>query len=140
MKNLRVSLLVLGLIAPIVTHAQVSMQSVEESKPKSPSQPKIFYGGGIGLGFGDVEYFEIWPLIGVNLTRELGVGVSFLYRHRKDKRYQQDLTTDDYGATLFGRYRLPGPFYLQAEYEYLDYEYRTSYLTNDTKRADFSSF
>ncbi len=118
----------------------VAMQPMAQPKKSAPSKPKVFYGGGIGLGFGDVQYFEIWPLVGVNLTRELGVGVSFLYRHRKDTRYQQDLTTDDYGATLFGRYRLPGPFYLQAEYEYLDYEYRTSYLTSATKRDSFSSF
>lgn len=169
MKRLLVPFLVFGLLVPFTSQAQttmqpqtsedsdtavqtqtgqpqtsggstVTMQPTTQPKKSSPSQQKIFYGGGIGLSFGDVQYIEIWPLVGVNLTRELGVGVSFLYRHRKDTRYQNDLTTDDYGATLFGRYRLPGPFYLQAEYEYLDYEYRTSYITNETKRADFSSF
>jgi hypothetical protein len=140
MNNARISLLVLGLLAPLSTQAQVSMQSVEQTKAAAPAQPRIFYGGTIGLGFGDVQYFELSPLIGVNLTPQLGVGLQLTYRHRKDTRYQQDLTTDDYGATLFGRYRLPGPFYLQAEYEYLDYEYRTSFTTNTTDRSNFSSF
>jgi len=104
-------------------------------------QPKLFYGGGFGLGFGDVDYYEIWPLVGINLTPALGVGVQFLYRHRKDKRYQQTLTTDDYGTTLFGRYRFPGPFYLEAEYEYLDYEYYRATINGlTTERNNFSSF
>jgi hypothetical protein len=164
MRNLRFSALVFGLLAPFAIQAQmtmqpqsgeqseapvqtqtgegstVTMQTMEQPKSAAPSQPKIFYGGTIGLSFGDVEYLEISPLIGVNLTRELGVGVSFLYRARKDKRYPETLTTEDYGATLFGRYNLPGPLYLQAEYEYLDYEYRTSYYGTETKRDDFSSF
>jgi len=158
MKNLHIAILYFGLLAPFAIQAQttmqpqtttqaqtgegstVTMQPVEPPKKAAPAQPKIFYGGGIGFGFGDVEYFEIWPLVGVNLTRELGVGVSFLYRSRKDKRFPQTLTTTDYGATLFGRYKLPGPLFLQAEYEYLDYEYRTSYYGTDTKRDDFSSF
>jgi hypothetical protein len=152
MKNLLISLLVSGMLAPLVTQAQMDMQTqtgegttvalqpIEQPKKTAPSQPKIFYGGGIGLSFGDVEYVEIWPLVGVNLTRELGVGVSFLYRSRKDKRYPESLTTEDYGATLFARYKLPGPIFLQAEYEYLDYEYRTSYFGTETKRDDFSSF
>jgi hypothetical protein len=133
-------LLVLGLTASVVAQAQVATQSVEQNRPTSQVQPRIFYGGTIGLGFGDVQYYEISPLLGVNLTRELGVGVQLTYRHRKDTRYQKDLTTDDYGATLFGRYRLPGPFYLQAEYEYLDYEYLVNYNTAETKRDNFSSF
>ncbi|MGD8594730.1 MAG: hypothetical protein PVF82_18030 [Gammaproteobacteria bacterium] len=152
MKNLPISLLALGLLAPFTTQAQtavqtqtgegptVTMQATEQPKKAAPSQPKIFYGGGIGFGFGDVEYLEIWPLVGVNLTRQLGVGVQLLYRSRKDKRFQESLTTDDYGATLFARYKLPGPLYLQAEYEYLDYEYRTSYISTETKRDSFSSF
>jgi hypothetical protein len=140
MNNARITLLVLGLLAPLSTQAQVSMQSVEQTKATTPAQPRIFYGGGIGLAFGDVQYLEISPLLGVNLTKQLAMGVQLLYRRRRDTRYYNDLTTNDYGATLFGRYRLPGPFYLQAEYEYLDYEYRVNYSTNATERSNFSSF
>ena len=138
---MRIFIMILGLLAaPLAAQAQMTMQSVEETKPTSPTQPKIFYGGVVGLGFGDVQYLEISPLLGVNLTPQLGVGVQLLYRRRSDTRYYNDLTTNDYGATLFGRYRLPGPFYLQAEYEYLDYEYRVNYTSIETKRDNFSSF
>lgn len=152
MKNIAVSALIAGLFAPFCTQAQTTVQTqidepatatvqtMEAPKPTSRDTPKIFYGGGIGLGFGDVDYFEIWPLIGVNLSRPLAVGLQFIYRQRKDNRYPESLKTEDYGATLFGRYRLPGPLYLQAEYEYLDYEYRTSYYGTETKRSNFSSF
>ncbi len=97
----------------------------------------VFYGGGIGLAFGDVDYFEISPLVGVNVNPQTAVGVSFLYRRRTDDRFSRSLTTNDYGATLFARYKVASPFYLQAEYEYLNYEFVRANLTVDSD--DFSS-
>jgi hypothetical protein len=153
MKNFRFCLMFLGLFTPLISQAQSNIQSQSGENIQSSAktiartysdtllQPKIFYGGGFGLVFGDVDYFEIWPMIGINLTQALSVGVQFLYRHRKDKRYQQTLTTDDYGTTLFGRYRFSSPFYLQAEYEYLDYQYYVSTINGlTTKRDNLSSF
>lgn len=98
----------------------------------------IFYGGTIGMGFGDVSYFELSPMIGKHLTPQVSIGGSVMYRWRSDDRYSQELNTEDYGATIFGRYRVTPNAYLQAEYEYLDYEYYKLNLT--TERSDFSSF
>ncbi|MFV2060001.1 MAG: hypothetical protein ACC653_04905 [Gammaproteobacteria bacterium] len=90
---------------------------------KQSAKSPWFYGGGLAISFGDVEYYEISPMIGYNLNPKTAVGVSFLYRYRKDERYSQSYSTTDYGATLFGRYNLTPSFYLQAEYEYIDYEF-----------------
>lgn len=96
----------------------------------------VFYGGTIGLGFGEVNYVELSPLVGRQVTPELAIGGSLIYRHRSDDRYRQKLTTDDYGASVFGRYRLTPIFYAQAEYEYLNYEYYRLDLTKDDDIAN----
>jgi len=102
---------------------------------------KWFYGGGIGLGFGDVDYFELSPLVGYNINPRTAVGMSLLYRYRKDKRFDDSISTNDYGTTLFSRYFLVPRVYLQAEYEYLNYEFfRFSGNTTTTERSNFGSF
>ncbi len=104
----------------------------------SSSQSPFFYGGGIGFSSGgDVSYFEIAPMVGMHLDARTSVGVSLLYRNRDDKRINPNLSTNDYGATLFGRYHLTPNLFLEADYEYLDYEYRTGLTT--TERSTFSS-
>ncbi|MGF1642174.1 MAG: hypothetical protein ACFCUJ_00920 [Thiotrichales bacterium] len=101
------------------------------------SQSPFFFGGGIGASFGDVSYIEVAPMIGMHLDPRMSVGVSFLYRNRSDKRVTPKRSTDDYGTTLFGRYHLTSNFFLEANYEYLDYEFATG--PNTTARKDFSS-
>ena len=100
--------------------------------------PKLFGGGGLSFGFGDVEYYDIQPMVGVQINPRLSSGVTFLYRYRKDKRYATTLTTNDYGATIFGRFHVNPAIFLHGEYEYLDYEYYRADLSKD--RDNFSSF
>jgi hypothetical protein len=99
----------------------------QEPPPPPPPPPisRIIYGGGVGLSFGDVDYIEIAPMIGYKLTPRTHVGVSFLYRYRDDNRYEPDLTTSDYGGSVFARYFPLGGFFIQGEYEWVSYEYPT---------------
>lgn len=99
-----------------------------------PSAPRVFYGGWVGLAFGDVDYIELAPLIGVNVSPRVGIGASLLYRWRSDDRYEQDLDTTDYGASAFVRGRLMGGLFAQAEYEHLSYEYIQYDLSSERER------
>jgi hypothetical protein len=101
------------------------------------SSGRWFYGGGIGLGFGDVTYFALQPLVGYRVSDRLAVGGSLIYRYRSDNRYGTDLSTNDYGASVFGRYAIAGPFFAQAELEQLSFEYVRANLT--TARTDATS-
>lgn len=115
----------------------VQAQAEPPPHTAAPSKSNIFYGGGIGLSFGDVDYFEIWPMVGVHINPQLSAGITLVYRHRSDDRFSQDLDTDDYGSTLFARYKVTPNVYLQGEYEYLNYEYYRVDLSTD--RQGFSS-
>ena len=75
-------------------------------------------------------------MLGKNLSPQLAAGGSLIFRHRSDDRYQQKLTTDDYGFSLFGRYRATPTTFAQVEYEYLDYEFYKVNLTKDSDTAN----
>ena len=85
--------------------------------------PKLWFGGGIGLWFGDVTSIEVQPVVGMTFTERLSGAVSVMYRYRDDKRYSPSLSTSDYGASVLGRFRVVDPVFLQAEYEHLEYEF-----------------
>ena len=82
---------------------------------------RIFVGGGVGVGFGDVTYVNVSPFVGYRVDERLSVGAGLIYRHRNDERFGRDISTNDYGANLFARYTVVGPFFVQSEVETLSY-------------------
>ncbi len=124
--------------APGSTTSAPSTLATSHVRPSPLPQPRMFFGGGLSLGFGDVEYYDIQPMIGVHLTPQLSTGVSLLYRYREDTRFTPSLSTEDYGGTVFARYHLVPTVFIQGEYEYLDYEYVRADLSKD--RDVFTSF
>jgi hypothetical protein len=117
MRTLLVTLLIAALSAPAA--AQTAGAPAGAVKPK----PHFFFGGGIGLQFGDVDLVEVAPLVGVQFNARLSGGVQLLYRSRSDDRVSPKITASDYGADLFARFVVLRPFFVEAEYEYLDSEY-----------------
>jgi hypothetical protein len=103
----------------------------------------VFVGGSIGLGFGDVDYVEVAPLVGIWLGPRVSVGGSLIFRYRNDAivRYSGDeaesVSTTDYGGSVFGRYFVWDSIYLHTEVEYLSYEYANIDLA--TERNDSTS-
>lgn len=95
-----------------------------------------FVGGWLGLGFGDVTWAQISPMVGYRVSRRTSVGASLLYRYRKDSRYGEDLSTTDYGGSLFGRFNVVRPFFVHAEYEVLDFEYYSGLSETDRQTYD----
>jgi hypothetical protein len=105
--------------------------------PAEARKNKWFVGGGIGLGFGDVDWIDLSGVVGYRVAPRVSTGVRLTYRARDDSRFERDVNTDDYGASLFARFVVKRPFFLQAEYEYLSYEFIRADLS--TLREDFQS-
>ncbi len=82
-----------------------------------------WFGGGIGLGFGDRDFFEVNGIVGYQATPRFTPGARLTYRNREITQSGSSFRTDDYGVSLFGRYRVWKPIYLQLEYEILSYEF-----------------
>jgi len=103
----------------------------------SRANDRLWFGGGIGFGFGTVDYVEVAPIIGFSATDKLSVGGGITYRYRDDGRFADSLTTNDYGANVFVRYRFLPALFGHVEYEYLSYEFVRSDLS--TERDNFNS-
>jgi hypothetical protein len=104
-----------------------------------PFQERLFTGGGFGMGFGNVQDFvSVSPLIGYSVTRKFMVGSGFTYRYTNYKGITPNVSFNDYSVNPFARFMVYKGFFLQAEYEYLNYEYLIT--SNEKSRQTFKSF
>jgi len=91
-------------------------------KAKSPLMKRLYFGGTFGATFGTYSSVRINPLIGYKITPKLSAGVTFTYEYFKNKYYSQDLTSNNYGGSLFARFRIIPAIYVHAEYALISYE------------------
>lgn len=92
---------------------------------ESQQESKIYYGGGIGFSFwGDYFRISIEPMVGYKVTPKLSAGVKLMYEHIDDSRSAVDIVYNNYGGSIFSRYRVVPQFYLHAEYAYYNYNYK----------------
>jgi hypothetical protein len=106
----------------------------EELSDKPSIRERIFTGGGFGASFSSYySYVSVSPLIGYQITPKLAGGIQLQYRYTKYKQTIPEFSTNDYGISPFVRYSIFQPFFLHAEYEYLNYEFRD-------RRRGFNSF
>ncbi len=120
--------------------------STAADPPEEPSMPpapppawsdKLYFGGGIGASFGDVDSIEVSPLVGYQLNPRVSFGLGAFYRWLSDDRYSPSIDTSDYGASVFSRINVVRPIYAQIEYEFVNYEYPT--FPGGTVRASDSN-
>lgn len=115
-------LFVLLLLSIICSSSQVKAQ--KETTGKSLAD-RMFFGGNLGLQFGNTTYIDISPLVGYKVTEKFhaGIGATYIYESSKVRftntsvlRYE----TSHYGGRLFGRYYVWENLFAHAEYEYLN--------------------
>ena len=110
-----------------------STVNVKPSREKSttPFKDRLFFGGDLGLNFGDVTYIYLAPTIGYKLTDKFGVGLSPSYSYFRDKRYvNYTYETSTYGGRLFGQYRVLEQAVLYGEYGLINAEVYDLLQTN----------
>ena len=92
-------------------------------KPKKNIADKIYYGGTISLSFSN-NYTMIgaYPLIGYKLTPKLSLGVKGAYEYIIDKRYASTYNANNFGLSVFSRYRIIPPIYFHVEYAQMNYD------------------
>ena len=107
----------------------------EAASPHPRAAPRY-----IGVSYGEVEYFEVSPIVGYRFSENFGAGLGLLYRYRKDTRSGNGVSSADYGGNVFARYYLFSGLFTQAEYDYTSYEYVADQHTGATDRAAHESF
>jgi hypothetical protein len=124
-------------IAALVTvlSAQVLAQQTDSTLvPAPPEQPKatnVFYGGTVGVGFGNPFRLSFQPFVGMVFTPKISGGLKVGYEYIRQENYGTTTTWHNYGASVFGRYRLIPRAYLHTEFAYYSYGYKVSELVED---------
>ena len=96
-----------------------------------PGPKKVYYGGTVGLSFGDYFRFSIVPFVGYKLTPKLHIGGKVGYEYIEDKRYDETLTSHNYGGSVFSRVFPRPSIYGHAEFAYMSYNYKVSEAESD---------
>jgi hypothetical protein len=90
--------------------------------PQSGS--KLYYGGNIGVNFwNDYLLISAEPMVGYNITPKFSLGAKLDYSFRKDNNDAPlNFTYNNYGGSIFARFR-PVPLgYLHAEFNFTNYQ------------------
>lgn len=99
-------------------------QGEDNSLKDVPAKERVVFGGGFGLGFSSTQdYVMVSPSIGYLLTRKLMAGVNISYQYTKYKFTTPSISVNAYGLGPFARFMVYDNIFLQAEYEYLNYQF-----------------
>lgn len=105
---------------------------------------RIFFGGNLGLQFGDITFVDISPLVGYRITDQLaaGIGGTYIYQRYRDRVYNYEYSTNIYGGRIFSRYYFVENLFGHAEYEILNLEVPglNYYVNGELVRENISSF
>jgi hypothetical protein len=124
------SLLFIALFASVLGFAQVpDSTTVEQTMVEEPvvqkpklDKSKLYYGGYVNLSIGNYTVIGATPMVGYKLTPKFSVGGQLSYEYVKDKRYDTDYETSNYGLSVFSRYRIVPQLYLHAEFSEMNYK------------------
>ncbi len=119
--------------APATTPPPVEAQATS-SKP--PLKDRIYYGGSVVFSFGsDVSRIGVYPMIAFKIKPKLSVGIELGYERVNYDDFDQ--SADNYGGSVFSRYRLLPSLYAHAEYQMVNYEIFTGLNQSDRELVSF---
>jgi hypothetical protein len=126
--------------ATLLAQAQDTTQTMQKQQPapkKKAKKNNVYYGGTLGLSFGDYFRINVSPMVGIRYSPKASVGFKVAYEYIKDKRYDPALTASNYGGSVFGRYRIIPKAYGHVEFAYMSYKYKLPNLESDRSWVPF---
>jgi len=109
----------------------------QPAKKSQPAASKVYYGGTVGFSFGDYFRISVTPWVGYKLTPKFSIGGKIGYEYIEDKRYEQKLTSHNYGGSVFTRYQLHPRIYAHGEFAYISYKYQTANFESQREWVPF---
>ncbi len=137
MKQIIISAVIMLLVSSSGFGMQQDSTKVQPKSGPVSSYHPVYYGGTVGLSFGNYFRVNVAPLVGFRYSPRASVGVKVAYEYIRDKRYEPTLTASNYGGSFFARYRLHPKLYAHAEFAYMSYKYKTSNAVTDRTWVPF---
>ncbi len=125
---MRKSLYILLFIYSFVTisaFAQTDSINGRPAKEHRPLKDRFYFGGNLGLQFGNQTYIDISPLVGYKITEKFsaGLGITYIYYKQRFPNYPQyNYETSIYGGRVFSRYYIIENLFAHTEIEMLNME------------------
>lgn len=121
-------------LPPLAARAALPAPAAADSlAPAAPPAPvkkagpkKIYYGGSVGLIFGDYTSVSVEPMVGYHVTPRFSAGGRVSYEYVRDERYTETHSSHNYGFSTFGRYRFIPELYGHAEFAAMNYDLYTA--------------
>jgi hypothetical protein len=108
----------------VLPPALVHKPNTRPKEAPSPFMDKVYYGGNIGLGFGNWGYLlNLNPLIGYRITERFSAGVTGTYLHYKFNTPYGSFENNIYGAGIFSRYFITENIFAHVETDVLNGEW-----------------
>jgi hypothetical protein len=127
--------------AAVAPPAAAATTAAAQETPPPAAAPKkkreIFYGGTIGLTFGDYMRIAISPMIGTMLNPRVAVGVEATYEYIEQDAYGKTFKSSNYGGGAFARFFPIPRIYGHAEFDYMSYELQISNSESDRTWVPF---
>ena len=122
--------LILSVIFLVVGVTGVFSQQTAPKQTHATNEPsKVYWGGELGLSFGNYFRISVVPLVGYKVSPKFHVGAKLGFAYIEDKRYEDTkITSFNYGGSLFTRYLLFRGLYAQGELVYWSYKSSTDIL------------
>lgn len=83
---------------------------------------KLFFGGGLGLQFGNATLIDVSPMVGIKPAKRLNLGISPSYKYMKVRNYAADnssMQANIWGIGVFGQFNITENLFAHTEYERL---------------------
>ena len=103
---------------------------------------KVYFGGNIGLQFGNQTLVNVNPIVGYRITEKLSAGISatYIYYHYTDPYYNVDFTSNIYGGSIFTRYFVMENIFTHVEGEILNLEVLNYFLNKYVRENVFGFY
>ncbi len=124
-------------VPAVTTEPEPEPAKEKEPKEKKQRSQKLFFGGAVGLSFGSYTRIAVYPQIGYRITPKLTAGIEVGYIYISDTRYNETRDYSNYGASIFGQYRILKPVYVHVEYAAYNYQI---FYTDGTDGRDWVNF
>ncbi len=95
---------------------------LSELSPQAPLSERVYFGGNLGLKFGDITRVSFSPQIGFKVSPKASIGAKLNYEYMRDERFSKSYESHNFGGGLFARYRIIPQIYFHSEFSYIGYK------------------
>ncbi len=103
-----------------ITGTSVAQDPIPQAK--NGFGDRIYFGGDLGLQFGNITFVDISPLVGYRITDQFSVGVGGIYQYINYNFDGFQYETSVYGGRGFSRFNITNEIFLHGEYGMINWE------------------